>query len=191
MAWYVVDGMDGSGKTTAADMLASELRSRGRRVLMISHPNTDTLVGRLEQGFLHGDSKLDVILSTLFYIGDVMHSLAVMRGRRRYDYDDVVFARYSMAVAYLPDGACRKADRAVRLLLPTPDVAVLVDVEPETAIGRIFDRGDELEMFETVERLTAIRGRMIGISEGWVVLDNNGGPEGLADGIRSIVLGRS
>ena len=68
---------------------------------------------------------------------------------------------------------------------------VLVDVEPETAIGRIFDRGDELEMFETVERLTAIRGRMIGISEGWVVLDNNGGPEGLADGIRSNVLGRS
>ena len=98
---------------------------------------------------------------------------------------------HSMAVAYLPDGACRKADRAVRLLLPTPDVAVLVDVEPETAIGRIFDRGDELEMFETVERLTAIRGRMIGISEGWVVLDNNGGPEGLADGIRSKVLGRS
>ena len=91
-----------------------------------------------------------------------MHSLAVMRGRRRYDYDDVVFVRYSMAVAYLPDGACRKADR-----------------------------GDELEMFETVERLTVIRGRMIGISEGWVVLDNNGGPEGLADGIRSNVLGRS
>lgn len=48
MVWYVVDGMDGSGKTTAADMLASELRSQGRRVLMISHPNTDTLVGRLE-----------------------------------------------------------------------------------------------------------------------------------------------
>ena len=120
-----------------------------------------------------------------------MHSLAVMRGRRRHDYDDVVFVRYSMAVAYLPDGACRKADRAVRILLPTPDVAVLVDVEPETAIGRIFDRGDELEMFETVERLTAIRDRMIGISEGWVVLDNNGGPEGLADGIRSKVLGRS
>ena len=68
---------------------------------------------------------------------------------------------------------------------------MLVDVEPETAIGRIFDRGDELEMFETVERLTAIRGRMICISEGWVVLDNNGGPEGLADGIRSNVLGRS
>ncbi len=179
MTWYVVDGMDGSGKTTVADMLVAELRSRGRRVLLMNHPNVDTLVGRLEQGFLHGDSKLDVILSTMLYIADVLHSLSVMRGRKGREYDDVVFVRYSMAVAYLSDSACMKAHRAVELLLPTPDVAVLVDIDPRIAINRIFSRGDELEVFETLDKLTSIRNRMLGISEGWVVLNNGGDMESL------------
>ena len=190
MTWYVVDGTDGSGKTTVASMLVSELESRGRRALLLNHPNTDTFVGRLEQRFLRGDSRLDVILSTAFYIADVLHSLSVMRGRRGRGCDDVVFVRYSMAVAYLPESACRKADKAVKMLLPTPDVAVLVDIDPDIAIGRIFNRGEDLEVFETAERLSAIRDRMLGISDGWVVLRNNGDMEALRAQLNVEVLGK-
>ena len=104
MAWYVVDGMDGSGKSTVADILRGELESRGRSVMVIAHPNRETAVGRLELAFLRGDSKLDVVMSTVLYVADVLHSICVMRGRRGRACDDVVFVRYSMAVAYLPTG---------------------------------------------------------------------------------------
>ena len=51
MVWYVVDGMDGSGKSTVAGILKGELEARGRSVLVIAHPNRDTVVGRMELRF--------------------------------------------------------------------------------------------------------------------------------------------
>ena len=173
MTWYVVDGMDGAGKSTAGEILVQELESRGRKVLFMEHPNRSFLAGRLESAFLLKEGKLFVILSTLAYVADVLHSLMVMRGRKGREADDVVFVRYSMAVAYLSDGACSKADRLVKALLPKPDVAVLVDVDPDTAMERIMERGEGIEIFETSERLGKIRSRMLDISDGWIVLDNS------------------
>ena len=187
MTWYVVDGMDGSGKSTVAGEIADRLRSRGRRVMLIGHPNRDTALGRLELKFLQGDSKLDVILSTLLYIADVLHSLSMMKGRRGRAYDDFVFVRYSMAAAYLSDGSYRKAYAAIERLLPVPDVAVLVDVDPDTAIRRIMGRGESLEVFETVERLGTVRRRMLDLSEDWIVLDNSGDPDDLRARIDGIL----
>ena len=189
MAWYVVDGMDGSGKSTVADILRDELESRGRSVMVIAHPNRGTAVGRLELAFLRGDSKLDVVMSTVLYVADVLHSICVMRGRRGRAFDDVVFVRYSMAVAYLPDRLCARAYGIVTRVLPSPDVKVLVDVDPGAALQRIFDRGEELEVFETEERLAAVRRRMLGISDDWVVLDNRGDLRELSEQVAIRVLG--
>lgn len=189
MAWYVVDGMDGSGKSTVADILRDELESRGRSVMVIAHPNRETAVGRLELAFLRGDSKLDVVMSTVLYVADVLHSICVMRGRRGRACDDVVFVRYSMAVAYLPDRLCARAYGIITRVLPVPDVKVLVDVDPGAALQRIFDRGEELEVFETEERLAAVRRRMLGISDDWVVLDNRGDLRELSEQVVVRVFG--
>ena len=187
MAWYVVDGMDGSGKSTVAGILKGELEAMGRSVLVIAHPNRGTMVGRMELRFLQGDSRLDVIMSTLLYVADVLHSLRVMRGRKGRGYDDVIFVRYIMAVAYLPDGMCDRAYGAISRILPMPETKVLVDVDPQVAMGRIFDRGEDLEVFETVERLSAVRERMLRLSDGWEVIDNGSNPEDLAERVRGII----
>ena len=187
MAWYVVDGMDGSGKSTVAGILKGELEVRGRSVLVIAHPNCDTVVGRMELRFLRGDGRLDVIMSTILYVADVLHSLRVMRGRKGRGYDDVIFVRYIMAVAYLPDGMCDRAYGAISRILPMPETKVLVDVDPQVAMGRIFDRGEDLEVFETVERLSAVRERMLRLSDGWEVIDNGSNPEDLAERVRGII----
>lgn len=189
MTWYVVDGMDGSGKSTVADMIRAGLEARGRSVLVMTHPNRDTFTGRLELAFLRRDGKINVIVSTTLYILDVLHSLRVKRGRRGRAYDDVIFVRYSMAVAYLPDRLCGRAYDAVERILPVPDVAVLVDLEPQMALGRIMSRGEDLEVFETVEKLGAIRERMLRLSEGWIVLDNGHGLEHLGEQVDSLVIG--
>lgn len=189
MTWYVVDGMDGSGKTTAADILRAELEGRGRRVLVMTHPNTDLRIGRLERALLQKEGKASLLVSTSLYIVDILHSLAVMRVRGG-RYDDVIFVRYIMAVAYLPDGLCGKAYTVISRILPMPDVAMLVDVEPETAMSRISGRGEDLEVFETVERLGTVRGRMLGLADGWAVLDNRGDADGLGAQIAGLIQER-
>lgn len=102
MAWYVIDGMDGSGKSTVSQMLAEELRSRGRRVLVLEHPNRSIAIGRLEGRLLLVDSRPALIMSSCLYILDVVRSVGVMK-RSHKRYDDVIFVRYIMAVSYLPD----------------------------------------------------------------------------------------
>lgn len=189
MTWYVVDGMDGSGKSTTADMIADELRSKGRKVKIVTHPNRDTRVGRLELRFLRMDGKPAVVMSTVFYILDILHSLVVKRRREFRECDDVVFVRYSMAVAYLPDRLCGTAYRVVEWVLPTPDVSILVDVTPEKAMERIVERGEDLETFETVAKLEKVRHRMLGLSDGWTVLDNDGDSDDLRRQISDRVLG--
>ncbi len=189
MAWYVVDGMDGSGKSTAAAMIAERLESRGRRVRVMTHPSRDTLIGRAELALLRREGRAAMMLSVAFYVLDVLRSLILTGGRRCRGCDDVVFVRYIMSVAYLPDGLCGRAYRVISKVLPMPDAAVLVDVDPGTAMERIRGRGEDLEVFETEERLAAVRGRMLALSEGWIVLGNDDGPEDLREQVDSLVFG--
>lgn len=189
MTWYVIDGIDGSGKTTSGGMLAGILESEGRKVLKIEHPNRDTFIGRMEAKFLTVDGKPAKMVSTALYIMDVVRSVWIMK-RRGDEYDDVVFIRYIMSVAYLSDRPAGIAYRLFSKILPTPDVRILVDVDEHVATSRILARGDELESFEVPEKLGKIRHRMKGLADGWYVVDNSGDPSD-AEHILRDIAGRS
>lgn len=185
----MIDGIDGSGKTTAGEMLTGILESEGRKVLKIEHPNRDTMVGRAEAKFLTVDGKPAKIISTLLYIADVVRSVRFMKCRSS-RYDDIVFIRYIMSVAYLSDKPAQAAYKLFSRILPTPDVKILIDVDENVAVSRIAARGDELESFEVPEKLGKIRQRMRGLADGWHVVDNSGDPSDAESALRDIV-GRS
>ncbi|AGI47759.1 Thymidylate kinase [Thermoplasmatales archaeon BRNA1] len=184
MAWYVVDGMDGSGKSTAAEMLREELESRGRKVFLVTHPNVSCVVGRMEAKFLTIEGKPAMMLSTMCYIADVLRSLTIMRARLR-KYDDFVFVRYIMGVAYLPESKVPKVYRMVERILPMPDTKYLIDVDPDTALSRIDTRGEEKEVFETRDKLEETRRKMMSVSDGWIIVDNTKDMEDTRRQIRS------
>ena len=189
MTWYVVDGMDGCGKSTVARTIKAGLESKDRKVLILEHPNKDTSVGRLERAFLEGDSKMHVIISTALYILDVLHSLTFIRCGRGRRYDDIIFVKYSMAAAYLPDRLVGLAYDLICRVLPTPDVRILVDIDPDVAMSRILDRGENLEVFETDEKLRTVRDRMLRLSDGWMVIDNSRGSEHMMEQVHRIMEG--
>ena len=188
MTWYVVDGIDGSGKSTVGDELRNYLESKGRKVYIVTHPDESKFIGRLEARLLHKDiGKLSEIMTTFAYIGDIMGSLVRMKvlGDR---YDDFIFVRYSMAAAYVPEPLCFTAYRIIRKVLPNPDVRIFVDVDADTAMSRIDSRGGEKELFETMDKLTRVRNRMLKMAEqGWHILDNTGGHDKTRAGLHDIV----
>jgi dTMP kinase len=186
MTWYAIDGMDGSGKTTSSDFIREQLTEEGRKVLEITHPNQGTPYGRKAAKYLLRDGKAAVMVSTFYYILDVLHSLRVKRKHGK-EYDDIIFVRYSLAAAYLPERLCRLAYKLIEFMLPIPDVKIYVDVEPKIALERIYARGEELEMFETEEKLEKTRRRMRMITGSWTTVDNSGPPEGTREQTRKIL----
>jgi dTMP kinase len=113
------------------------------------------------------------LISTLFFVLDVLISVARLRRDLR-DHDVLVFVRYIMATAYLPRRYARTGYDLFYKVLPIPRRLLLIDVSPEVALQRIARREDHEEMFENLAALNEGREKLLMLSDGWAVLDNNG-----------------
>ena len=176
MTWYVVDGMDGSGKSTVGHIIEDRMVEQGRKVLFLEHPNDSCRSGRLAHKYLHRSGKIAMLLSTTFYIFNVIHSLRFKRKHGK-EYDDIIFVRYNMAVGYLPKCLIKAGYKVISFIFPKPDVSIFVDIDPKSAMERILSRGEDLEMFETEEKLNKTREKMLMLTEGWAIIDNTRGLE--------------
>ena len=186
MTWFVVDGMDGSGKSTVGHLIEEKMMAEGRKVLFLEHPNDSCRSGKLAHKYLLKDGKFAMILSTTFYIFNVIHSLRFKRKHRK-EYDDVIFVRYNMAVAYLPRRLIKSGYKVISFIFPKPDVSIFVDIDPKSAMERILSRGEELEMFESEEKLTKTRNKMLMLTDGWIIVDNNHGMEQTMESVQWIL----
>ena len=171
MTWFVIDGMDGCGKSSVGDYVKSELERRGRKVFFISHPS-DGFWGRMERITLMKEGKIGRTATAVLYVLDVVSSLIKYRIKER-RFDDAVFIRYSLGVCYLPEKAVVKGYDIIMKIFPTPDVKILVDVDEKTAIARILERGNQLESFEKTDELAHIRNKIRMVADdGWETVDN-------------------
>jgi dTMP kinase len=169
--WIIVEGLDGSGKSTIAKWIRETYEERGDRVLVQIHPS-DRWTGRIARRCLQSKGMHMYVLSTMFFIIDVLASLILLR-RWADKYDDVVFVRYAMAAAYLPKRYVKTGYDVIVKVLPLPNMLLLVDIAPTTAMKRMSARDDTEEMFENIEDLTKVREKVMMLSDGWNVLDNN------------------
>lgn len=187
MAFYVVDGIDGSGKSTVARILKDSLESSGRRVELIEHPNTGWPVGEMSASLLLKNGVLAQMILTLTFFVDLVHS--VFRMKCSSDNDDFIFVRYTMSVCHLPDPFCGLLRLGLRIFFMRPDAALLVDAPPEAAMRRVESRGGAMEMFENPERMAEGRARMLRMAEeeGWTILDNSNGTDGIAASLDAIL----
>jgi dTMP kinase len=174
--WIVVEGLDGSGKSTVAGWIREYYEGRGERVLVQIHPS-ERLAGRIARRCLQSKGLHMYALSASFYILDVLTSVVLLK-RRGGEFDDVVFVRYAMGAAYLPKRYAKKGYEVITKVLPLPERLLLVDVSPETALRRMAKRDDKEEMFENLAELVKVRDKVLSMSSGWVVLDNNGDEQG-------------
>lgn len=144
--------------------------AEGQAVSVVSHPSR-RLFGRLSKRALQGSGHGPRAVATLFYTLDVLSSV----GRyNRAGEGTFVFVRYLLGTAYLPKGLAPLGYRLFRNLLPFPDLALFIDIEPAVALRRIEARDHRREMFETLEKLESVRGVAKALAgDGWVVIDNS------------------
>jgi dTMP kinase len=172
MRWIVIDGIDGSGKSTYARWMKEYYESRGETVLVRIHPS-ERFLGSLTRKTLQGKGKMLHLVSSIFFIGDVLSSLRYLR-RDEKQFDNLIYVRYLMATAYLPGGYIQLGYDFFAKILPVPKRLLLVDIDPLVALKRIEKRNEAKEMFEDMDSLKKTRAKVLKLAvNGWMIIENN------------------
>ena len=170
MRLVIVDGLDGVGKDTHAEMIRHRYEDLGDHVVLRSHPESDNIYGRRSKKALLGRGKIAKVKATLYYALDVLRSLRLYYHDK--DIDTLVMVRYLMGTAYLPESLYRLGYAFCAKLVPNSEYMLFLDASPEELHHRISKRS-ETEIFETEEALMRVRKKAMDLVRkgGWVVIN--------------------
>lgn len=167
-----LEGIDGAGKSTLARSLAAALRRRGYSVRQRREP-ADRKLGRIAQDAGARDAWTGAIYFT------VDRHLALPDLARDLHRFDVVLTDRSFYSTLAYQGSALSGRDQGRLLrietsaTLTPDVVVLLDLSPSTALVRLGRRSrlrGPLERQQTLARVAKAY-RRLSRRGGWIVLD--------------------
>jgi len=182
--FIVIDGLDGSGKTTHAELIQKKYLEKGQKVVLRSHPSDDTKYGQKAKKALLGRGKWNKIKATIYYAMDVINSVRTGYG----GVETLIFVRYLMGVAYLPLPLAKILYWVLTAFIPTSEYMFFLDLTPEESLHRMEDRDAE-EMFENLEDLMKVRRKALSLTKGWHVIDTSGTIEEVQAKIDSVLEG--
>jgi len=144
------EGIDGSGKTTQARLLAERLEREGVDVVLTREPGGTPLGEAVRDLVLHGEHVAPWAEVALYAAARAQHVDQVIRPALERGAT-VVCDRYVDSSAAYQGGARRLGVDTVLELNRTvvgglmPDRTVLVEISPETAAARVGRSGDRIE----------------------------------------------
>jgi len=154
-------GLDGSGKSTQIANLRAALASRGKRSEVLAFWDNAVVLTRYREGFVHKAYNsergigapgkpvnrrdknvrhwyLTVARHALYFL-DAVNLRRVLARARRTGADVVIIDRYiydELANLPLTNPISRALARFINALVPRPDVAFLLDADPDAARAR-------------------------------------------------------
>ena len=170
MRLIIVDGLDGVGKDTHAQLIKKRYEEKGESVIIRSHPESDNFFGRKTKKALLGQGKVNRIVASVFFAFDVLRSLRVYF---RYPKSDtLIMVRYLMATAYLPKGLAKFTYGIFERFVPLSDYMFFLDATPSELLERIKQR-NEIEMFENYKELVRVRKKALDLANNWYIIDTS------------------
>lgn len=155
--FIAVEGLDGSGSSSHAALLANVLEKDGYRVLLTREP-TNSLIGGMIRARLAGEWVAGVeALQLLFAADRAAHLdqviLPALAGGRIVITDRYVFSAVAYGSLEIPDTAWLSTvnDRFI-----VPDLTFLVEVRPKICALRLKERHYELELYTEEQKLAKV-----------------------------------
>jgi dTMP kinase len=164
-----IEGIDGAGKTTQAKRLADVYRSDGFTVVTEKEPTDGPWGQRLRASAISG--RHDPEEEANLFIEDRRDHVERIIGPALEAGSIVIVDRYFLSnVAYQgargvdPEGVLRRNEE----FAPAPDVAVILEIDPEVGAARIRARGDTQNHFEGVESLRQVAAQFAAIQRPYI-----------------------
>ncbi|MEM2412886.1 MAG: dTMP kinase [Candidatus Bathyarchaeia archaeon] len=184
-----IEGLDGCGKTTQARLLVKALRKRGYDAIYTAEPSRGKIGKFIKRYCLHGERRVSTIVEALLFAADRYEHVeneiipALEQGKivvsDRYVYSSLA---YQGAAGLSLDWIRRINQHAV-----TPDLAIYLDVEPETVIKRLKPERSVMENLETQRKVREVYTKLV--EEGELVkVNGNLTKEEVAKKILRLVL---
>jgi len=187
--YIVIEGMDGSGKTTQAKMLTDFLRKNGFDVLQVTEPSKNPIGKLILEKLLRGGFSSEVI-SLAFAADRMLHFEEVLKPALR-ECDFIVSDRsfYSSLVYQPLFGSRYDWVREINRYAITPDITFILDIPVEVFMQR---RGETDVVFEKEDFQKKVRQGYLDLPEklnaDFVVIDGARSVDEIHTDIRSAVM---
>ncbi|TXF88407.1 dTMP kinase [Neolewinella aurantiaca] len=197
--FIVIEGLDGSGKTTQIEMLKDRLQSGGAACYLTAEP-TELPTGKFLRSILQkkvaADPKTVAALFAADRIEHLYHPEEGLLRKLEEGYQVIASRYYFSSLAYQSEfadpGWIASLNMLAKRTLPA-DITIFLDLDPEISMQRIAARGEEHELFETREKLTHVRESFhlafehFGEGENIHIIDASGDPIDISDAIWAVV----
>lgn len=165
-----IEGIDGSGKTTVTNYIADELRKRGYDVVVLKEPTNSEYGKKIRQ--ILRSRKTNPFEELELFVKDrewnVQNNVlpALKEGKivimDRYYYSTIAYqGALGIDVEYI---------RKMNEIFPKPDLIIILDVSPETALRRIKTKRMP-DRFEDLEYLKKVREIFLNLKNNIVIID--------------------
>lgn len=156
--FIVLEGIDGTGKSTQVKALAAALQQKGYEVVTTKEP-TDGPWGKIlrnsaSTGRLSPQEELKTFIKDRQEHVQTLIRPSVAAGKI------VITDRYYFSTAAYQGARgldWKEIIRRNEAFAPEPDLLVILDTDPSVGIGRVEGRGDKANLFETNSGLTKAR----------------------------------
>lgn len=188
--FVVIEGNDGSGTTTQAQMLTNYLCERGARVVQSAQPTKSPIgkeIRRLLAEPIQDQPQMLTCLALLFAADRMQHVHDVIATSiKSSDWiilDRYVLSSYVYQGLHVPLSFIKEINRYALV----PDFTIVLDIDAHLSLERLRARASSSDFYETPEFLDEIRKRYISLSAenpgDTVVIDARGSMQEVHDAI--------
>ena len=182
--FIVLEGIDGSGKTTLAKSLKDRLEAKGYKTQLTAEPTSGT-IGSLLRSEKINDPKAE----TLLFIADRSCHTSEIIDLLDKGISVISDRYYASTLAYQsaalegPSFDYPLLEEMNRAVIREPDITILLDLDPEVSAGRVSSRGEQISKFERLEFQRRVRDNYLKIAEkhNFIVLDASCTQDALCD----------
>lgn len=194
------EGIDGSGKSTQAKLLADRLNQVGQKTMLTCEPTKDQLGKMIRDAFAHKTHLHDEVIAGLFVADRLQHILddtngilATLKKGIHVVSDRYVFSSYAYQGVHTDIDWVIQAN-SLAAKLAQADLTLFIQIDPAVAMARIMSNREVTEKYETLENLNKVHKNYLKSfdlfknKENIVLIDGNKPMEEIADEIFAYVM---